>query len=53
MLRGRFTLKKDKEVEEAIAQLVEVTGWRRWFAKNIITWRRGRKLPIFVGKVLP
>lgn len=45
-------MRNPKYVEKAVYELVAVTGWRPWFARNIVVWRVARKLPISVSKTV-
>lgn len=37
---------------KAVEELVEVTGYARWFAMNVIRWRFRRGLSVHVRKVV-
>lgn len=47
-----YRIKEDKEVAKAVSALIEITGWRSWFAKNIVLWRKSRRLPIHGAKAI-
>lgn len=42
----KLVLRKDPVVTRAVADLEEVTGWPRWFAKNIVLWRLNHRPPL-------
>ena len=44
--------KHQKLVEKAAAELVEVTGWQPWFARNVVIWRVARKLPVTITRAV-
>ncbi len=52
MLIGEFRMKRDVLVAKAIDTLVEQTGWQRWFAKNVILWRKARGETLYARKVI-
>ncbi len=37
-------------VEQAVNQLLAVTSWEPWFARNIVVWRIAKRLPVLNPK---
>jgi hypothetical protein len=46
------SLEARPEVASAIQALAGITGWPKWFAKNIVLWRAARGLSVGAARTV-